>query len=288
MARITSSPAPCSRARYFILPCADAVLAGAGAVHGDGAQRSAGRSTRRRGRPRRRPFGSTRIVRWKLPSPTWPTIGATRPVAAISAAVSVTHSASREIGTQTSVATTLAPGPQHLRRPVGVVPGLPEARALLRLRAPTRIRRRRIPWRSSPNCADCSCDRRFAAVELDEQRRRLGKRELGVERCSARTISASRSSMRATGMPVWMVENRGVAGALHRREGDDAAGDRLRDAVEAERQLGDDAERALRADRAAGSGRSRRRISCARLPVLTTAPSAMTAVRLMTLSRMVP
>ena len=33
-----------------------------------------------------------------------------QPLAAMSAAVSVTHSASREIGTQTSVATTLAPG----------------------------------------------------------------------------------------------------------------------------------------------------------------------------------
>ena len=50
------------------------------------------------------------MVTWKLPSPTWPTIGPTSRSRSMSAAVSPTHSASREIGTQTSVATTLAPG----------------------------------------------------------------------------------------------------------------------------------------------------------------------------------
>ena len=56
---------------------------------------------------------STIMVRWKLPSPTWPTIGATTLLSAISAWVAVTHSASRDIGTQTSVASASAPG----RRP---------------------------------------------------------------------------------------------------------------------------------------------------------------------------
>ena len=45
-----------------------------------------------------------------LPSPTWPTIGAIRPEASMSRLVSSTHSASREIGTQTSVATESTPG----------------------------------------------------------------------------------------------------------------------------------------------------------------------------------
>ena len=47
---------------------------------------------------------------WKLPSPTWPTIGAIRPISAMSASVSAMHSASREIGTQTSVDSPREPG----------------------------------------------------------------------------------------------------------------------------------------------------------------------------------
>jgi hypothetical protein len=40
---------------------------------------------------------SVSTITWKFPSPTWPTIGATSPVRAISSSVSRTHSASREI-----------------------------------------------------------------------------------------------------------------------------------------------------------------------------------------------
>ena len=47
---------------------------------------------------------------WKLPSPTWPTIGDSKLSRFRSSYVSVTQSARREIGTQTSVATTPAPG----------------------------------------------------------------------------------------------------------------------------------------------------------------------------------
>ena len=47
-------------------------------------------------------------------------------------------------------------------------------------------------------------------------------------------------------------EDHRVAGRLDARERADAAGDRLRDAVQPERQLGDDAERALRADQQPG------------------------------------
>ena len=47
---------------------------------------------------------------WKLPSPTWPTIGHTSPVDSMSARVSITQSASREIGTQASVEKPNAPG----------------------------------------------------------------------------------------------------------------------------------------------------------------------------------
>ena len=57
--------------------------------------------------------GSSRSIStstWKLPSPTWPTIGAVMPCSAMSASVATMHSASREIGTQTSVDSPVAPG----------------------------------------------------------------------------------------------------------------------------------------------------------------------------------
>src|SRR5437762_1741253 len=54
--------------------------------------------------------GSTRITRWKLPSPTWPKSGIGIEARSISFAVSVMHSARREIGTHTSVDTAREPG----------------------------------------------------------------------------------------------------------------------------------------------------------------------------------
>ena len=54
--------------------------------------------------------------------------------------------------------------------------------------------------------------------------------------------------MRATGMPDWMVAMAALQPASTDGKRTDAAGDRLRNAVELQRQLGDDAERALRAD----------------------------------------
>ncbi|MCY1236971.1 hypothetical protein D9M72_496500 [compost metagenome] len=54
--------------------------------------------------------GSTRIATWKLPSPTWPTMGQGSAEAFRSFSVSVTQSARREIGTHTSVVTDLQPG----------------------------------------------------------------------------------------------------------------------------------------------------------------------------------
>src|SRR6267378_4704865 len=55
-------------------------------------------------------LGSIRITRWKLPSPTWPKSGIGMEAFSISLAVCVTHSASREIGTHTSVDTAREPG----------------------------------------------------------------------------------------------------------------------------------------------------------------------------------
>ena len=87
----------------FHLALTDAVLAGAGAVH-----RERARSTSRSRNASARlissaSLGSTSSSIWKLPSPTWPTIGAMKPAfARRRAGVALTHSASREIGTQTS------------------------------------------------------------------------------------------------------------------------------------------------------------------------------------------
>ena len=73
----------------------------------------------------------------------------------------------------------------------------------------------------------------------------------------ARICSALTSSMRATGMPIWIVAITAWQAASTLGKRAHAARDRLRDAVELQRQRGDDAERAFRADRAAASGRSR-------------------------------
>ena len=78
--------------------------------------------------------------RWKLPSPAWPTSGAIeRGCLPGRACVSTMHSASREIGTQTSVDPRLAAGPQRQRGVVGVVPRLPQPGAILGRRRPLEV-----------------------------------------------------------------------------------------------------------------------------------------------------
>ena len=93
--------------------------------------------------------------------------------------------------------------------------------------------------------------------------------------------------MRAIGMPYWMVAITVRQAASTVGKAADRGRDRLRDALQAERQLGDDAERALRADQeprqvVAGGGllRAVRR--------LDQRPSGITAVRFSTLSFIVP
>ena len=54
--------------------------------------------------------------------------------------------------------------------------------------------------------------------------------------------------MRATGMPDWMVAIAALQAASTDGKRTDAAGNRLGNAVQLHRDLGDDAERALRAD----------------------------------------
>src|SRR6186713_1246206 len=111
-ARIASiASGPSSALRYFCLPwpmpCSPVQVPSIACA----------RSTRRCMNSSPRAISSASLVsqtseQWKLPSPTWPTIGDNRLSRLRSSSVSATHSASREIGTQTSVATTpmLSPG----------------------------------------------------------------------------------------------------------------------------------------------------------------------------------
>src|SRR3954453_15491323 len=111
-ARIASiASGPSSALRYFCLPwpmpCSPVQVPSIACA----------RSTSRCMNSSPRAISSASLVsqtseQWKLPSPTWPTIGDNRLRRLRSSSVSPTHSASREIGTQTSVATTpmLSPG----------------------------------------------------------------------------------------------------------------------------------------------------------------------------------
>ena len=114
-------------------------------------------------------------VRWKLPSPTWPTIGAISLLSAMSRWVSVTHSASREIGTQTSVAIILAPG-----RSVKVDSAASWRASHSRVRS-SGLRRplERAAAELAGDLAEALGllgDARLGAVELQEQHRRLAQR----------------------------------------------------------------------------------------------------------------
>ena len=142
----------------------------------------------------------------------------------------------------------LGAGPQRQRRPVGVVPRLPQLRPLLGDCWSTGTARRHIPRRSRRTSLGLLGNAGVAAVEFDEQARASPDSRAWNSSIIARICSALTSSMRATGMPIWIVAMTAVAGRLDARERADAAGDRLRDALQLQRQRRDDAERAFRAD----------------------------------------
>ena len=124
-------------------------------------------------------------------------------------------------------------------------------------------------------------------MKFEEQRRR--HRVSSLENLFMASICRSSSnSMRATGMPLWIVITVVLTGALDGRKGADRRRDLLGNAVEPECHLGDDAERALASRQRAGSGRSPRPICARRRAVRMTRPSASTTVSDSTFSRMVP
>ena len=92
-----------------------------------------------------------------------------------------THSASREIGTQTSVANALAPGRSAQRRPIGVVARLPEPACgppacVAQANGPPPNSRAISPKRSR-----LLGDAGLGAVEFDEQRRHFRQVELRID-----------------------------------------------------------------------------------------------------------
>ena len=106
---MTLTASPCSAVRNFILPrpmpCSPVQVPSIASA------RMTRRSFRRSASASS--FGSSRLIRkprWKLPSPTWPTSGAIRKLSFRSFLVSMMHSVSLEIGTQTSVAQISQPG----------------------------------------------------------------------------------------------------------------------------------------------------------------------------------
>ena len=148
------------------------------------------------------------------------------------AAVSVTHSASREIGTQTSVASASAPGRSAALRPIGVVPRLPQPGAFLGLGGPAR---------TAPPPHSCAISPKRLRSARRRRRRCRGIRAAASaspagrasnRRCTACTCTASSNSMRATGMPDWMVTIVALQAASTDRERADAGSDRLGNAGE--------------------------------------------------------
>ena len=168
-------------------------------------------------------------------------------LSAMSRCVSVTHSASREIGTQTSVATIVRAG-----RSAKFDNAASWRASHSRVRSSGRVAQSNGP---PPNSAAISPKRfgllghrRLGAVEFEKQHRRFRQAELGMQ--VARLAPARRRAIRCappecrTGWSGW----RRCSTASTDGKRTDAAGDGFRNAGQLERQFGDDAERAFRAD----------------------------------------
>ena len=215
--RITSSAGPCSASRYFILPYADAVLAGAGAAHGERAQHQPFVQA-----PRFLELG--RLVRIEDVEQMEVAVAGVADerrsgngAPALSAFVSTMHSARREIGTQTSVVHARAPGPQRQRRVQRVVARPPQPLAILEPRRPLESRGRRARPRAPAPSARLIGDVALAvAVKLEEQRRRhrVARLRVPVDRVHLHLVEQLDPRDRNAELDR---RDDGVDGALHRR-----------------------------------------------------------------------
>ena len=133
---------------------------------------------------------------------------------------------------------------QRLMRPVDVMARLPEFRALLGLGRPVE-RTAAIAFRQLLEARGLLRHARFRAVEFQKQHRRLGQAELGVivERAHGERIDEFDARDRQAGLD--RLDDR-VAGRLDRRELAGRRRNGFRNSEELQRDLGDDAERALR------------------------------------------
>ena len=186
-----------------------------------------------------------------MPSPTWPTIGASRPEASRSCLVSLMHG--REVGDRDARVGGEALGSRVAAR----VPtrrrrgGRARGRDVRSRRRPSRSRGRRAPSAiasTSSACASVSC---------------------GVPWNSSSSVGATGSvevEVAVDGVDLHVVAeldagdgdrvgehlDDGVDGGVERREGAGGGGHRLGRGLDAQRDLGDQAERALGADEQAG------------------------------------
>ena len=193
--RIRSTASPCSATSKSILrtpmPCSPVQVPSMPSARGTT------RSCERLGLGElvRRCRGRTASSRWKLPSPTWPTIGATSPSRREVGARSrrCTRRAARSARRRRSPNACL-PGAQRQRGVVGVVPRLPQLGALLRLASPSGSRCRHARRRAPAPCRACSATPALGAVEFEEQRRRTAIVELriAVERVASARRRAAR------------------------------------------------------------------------------------------------
>jgi hypothetical protein len=144
----------------------------------------------------------------------------------------------------------LEPGSQGERRKRRVVARLPEPGAILRPRGPFERPAAEVACDLAEPLR-LLCHAGFGAVEFEEQHRRLAERQFRIEVDRPYLERVEQLNPRNRDARLNRQDG-GIAAGLDRRERADAAGDRLRDAAEPERQLGDDAERALGAYHQAG------------------------------------
>ena len=225
---------------------------------------------------------STKGCRWKLPSPTCPTIGATSPSPRCPLRLG---DAFRQAGDRNADigGDGLRAGAQAPRSPIAVVTRLPEGAALLRLGGPLEGSAA-VLGREFAEALRLLLDARGGAVKLEEQRASRGAPAWRTG--SGPHLDLVEELDAGHGSPAWMVRITASQAALSDGKGqmpaEIAPGSR-----QLQRQLGDDAERPLGRRRAA-SGRSRPADSRARRAVFDDMPVGRTTVRDRTFSFMVP
>src|SRR3990170_7491011 len=140
--------------------------------------------------------------------------------------------------------------PQAPYGPIGVMARLPELGSVLWALGPSELPSS-FGIRDFGESLDLLARGGIRAVEFEKERRRLGqsKMRIGIAGSDLHLVEQLDAGKRK---PDLESGNRGVAGALDRSEGADGRQDRLGDAVELQREAGDDAEGPFRTDQETG------------------------------------